>query len=200
MGEVIDAQQRRTTALLETQARKPGTDQNSAADDREKFWLLWTAHQAELRKLSLRLMGGNAADGDDALGTAMLKGSLAYDSRYVRNGRAWCFRLVYNACMDHYRERRRFSERFNGSAAEDIELLMMNSSREYSPEDQILGRERVKGLLDDLAHLPEGLLQPLIMRCLKNMPYDAIADDLNLTNTTVRKRVELARKRLRRDN
>ena len=73
----------------------------------------------------------------------------------------------------------------------------MSVTISISPEESFIGRQEAALVVEHLHNLPETLLEPLLMRCLGDMPYDKIGELLNLTNSTVRKRVELARKQLR---
>ncbi len=151
-------------------------------------------------------MAGNLADAEDALGTAMLKAIRAFDAHRVQNERAWLTRIVHNACMDRYRHQKRNREWMNKESRKEVSAGQSVYSDESavvmrgrSPEDELLGRELLVNLAQSILNLPDTLLEPLLMRCLEDMAYSDIADQLNLTNTTVRKRVELARKCLRRN-
>lgn len=166
--------------------------------DEAEFWNVWTVHRDRLFGLSVRLMAGNVADAEDALSVAMLNGCKAFSTLKVRNEAAWLSRLVHNACMDQYRRRSRQARMVDEpdistvSSIEDIPTYGLQS-----PEERYIGQQEAASLVEQLKFLPDGLLKPLLMRCLGDMSYGEISDRLGLTNATVRKRVELARKRLR---
>jgi len=56
----------------------------------------------------------------------------------------------------------------------------------------------VRDLAERLVALPNHLREPLVMRLIEDLSYAEIAERLNLTNATARKRVQLAPERLRR--
>lgn len=168
----------------------------------DPFWRVWLAHREHLRRQSLRLMSGNMADAEDALSAAMLKASqkFAEYADSIVNERAWLSRLLHNACMDVYRMQRK-QARWISEQPSDEEL---ESNRqplvptERSPEELALGREQIAQLQDQVVQLPASLRRPFLMRFVQNLSYEEIAAELNLTNAAVRKRIQLARERLRR--
>lgn len=177
-----------------------GTPGGRAAAD--PFWQVWLAHRDHLRRQSLRLMSGNMADAEDALSAAMLKASQKFadyaDS--IVNERAWLSRLLHNACMDVYRMQRKQARWISEQPSED-ELEASNQPvvpTERSPEDLALSREQLSQLQDQVVQLPASLRRPFLMRFVQNLSYDEIAAELKLTNAAVRKRIQLARERLRR--
>ncbi|MFC1673596.1 RNA polymerase sigma factor [Pseudomonadota bacterium] len=52
-------------------------------------------------------------------------------------------------------------------------------------------------LESQLLQLPVSLLEPLLMRVVEERTYDDIAAQMGLSNCAVRKRIQLARDRLR---
>jgi len=143
-------------------------------------------------------MAGNLPDAEDALSVAMLNGCRAFSGHAIHNERAWLTRVLHNACMDHYRNHKRYSMWPEATDPHDVEPIESPfTSRPRSPEDDLLGREQIAHLLLSLLSLPDTLLEPLVMRCFQDMAYADIAERLNLTNAAVRKRVELARKKMR---
>lgn len=183
-------------------ADRPASPGSSAARDADSiahFWRIWAEHQGFLRRRCLRLMAGNLADAEDALSVAMLNGCRAFSLGVIVNERAWLARLVHNACMDQYRSHRRHVVWQDGAEPKGVEpTAKLSADRPRSPEDDLMGREQIADIIVDLLSLPDTLLEPLVMRCFQDMAYSEIADALNLTNAAARKRVELARKKMRK--
>lgn len=155
-------------------------------------------HQDYLFKQSLRFMSGNMADAEDALSLAMLKGSQHFNADVIRNERAWLTRLVHNACMDQHRARRRqqrLAEEVLPDDAEDAPALTPKA--EPTPDEALHMNQLFTELEEHLRQLPISLLEPLMMRVIEDRSYDDIADHLGLSNCAVRKRIQLARDRLR---
>lgn len=141
-------------------------------------------------------MGGNAADAEDAVDTAMLRASTRFSapSGAILNERAWLSRILHNVCMDLHRERRR------RGAPEDLEEGAGGSepmSYDALPDELLLQGERAAEVRACIQELPIHLRKPLVMRFLQDMSYDDIAAQLQLTNCNVRKRIQLAYSLLR---
>ena len=58
-------------------------------------------------------------------------------------------------------------------------------------------REAIVKLEHELRSLPASLREPLLMRVMEEKSYEEIAEDLNMTEHTARKRIQRARARLR---
>lgn len=181
------------------QPPSPSTTPQSSDDPFDEFWGVWIENHDYLFKQSLRFMAGNMADAEDALSQAMLKGSQHFDSNTILNERAWLTRLVHNSCMDQHRSRKRqlrLSEEVWQDDAEDVPTLAPQAMR---TPDEALHMNQVFGELEhQLQQLPVSLLEPLMMRVIEERSYDDIAENLGLSNCAVRKRIQLARDRLRK--
>jgi RNA polymerase sigma-70 factor (ECF subfamily) len=190
-------------APLPPSALGPRPAAPAAGRQPDPFWKIWLEHREHLRRQSLRLMSGNQADAEDALSAAMLKASqkFAEYADSIVNERAWLSRLLHNACMDVYRAQRKqarwiaeqpVGEEEGEAASQPV------AATERSPEELALSREQLAQLQDEVVKLPASLRRPFLMRFVQNLSYDEIAGELELTNAAVRKRIQLARERLRR--
>lgn len=155
------------------------------------FWQVWQRHKDALFQQALRLMGGNQADAEDAVNTAMLRALQKYTSSSVQivNERAWLGRILHNVCMDLHRERQR-----RGEADEWVEDAEASEpqSPEPLPDAGLLQRESIEEIHRCIHALPPNLRGPLVMRYLQDMSYADIAMQLQLTHCNVRKRIQLA--------
>jgi len=162
------------------------------------FWNVWMEHHDYLFKQSLRFMAGNMADAEDALSQAMLKGSQHFDGEAIRNERAWLTRLVHNACMDQHRSRKRqarLSDEIDGDDPDQAPNITPRPTR--TPDEALHMRQTFDHLERQLMDLPVTLLEPLLLRVIEEKSYDEIAGRMGLSNCAVRKRIQLARDRLR---
>lgn len=180
----------------------PVPDSRRTGADRQAFWDVWLEHREHLKRQSLRLMSGNRADAEDALSAAMLKASQKFDdyADSIVNERAWLTRLLHNACMDVYRGHKRQARWVPDATLGDEPfdpLPQIAAENERSPEEIAVGRETLQQLEEQIRALPPNLRLPFVMRFLQNRSYDEIAGRLELTNCAVRKRIQLARERLR---
>lgn len=179
------------------------SSQNGAA-----FWEVWLLHQDHLLRQCLRIMSGNMADAEDALSSAMMRASSRYEiyADEIINQRAWLSRLVRNSCIDHFRaeqRRHRLLERHApGSNArhytEPQPVPPAGATLQPSPEQKAIDRSLLSRLAEDIRCLPDHLRRPLMMRFLQDKSYAEIAEALGLSNAAVRKRIQLARQRLRK--
>ncbi len=164
-----------------------------------EFWRVWVGHQDYLQKQSLRLMSGNRADAEDALSNAMVRAAqkFLFYSESIVNERAWLNRLVYNACIDHYRRNKRETNwDMNQETMPKTTSPLFDENRP-TPEDVFDSQEQIRRLSDLLDRLSCKLRTPFLMKFVEGMSYSEIAGRLNIKNATVRKRIQLARERIR---
>jgi len=167
----------------------------------EAFWGIWVEHQDYLRRHTLRWMSNNTADAEDALSCAMLVAQRKYPlhAPYIGNLRAWLTRLVHNVCMDHHRSRNRF-DRLDGVYDEEGpggDRLPDHHSSTPGPDHVALTHETLGLLEKGLRGLSPTLREPFVLRCLQELSYPEIAAHLRITEAAVRKRVQLARDKLK---
>ncbi len=164
--------------------------------DSHDFWESWQSHCQGLLKKSLKRTGGNIADAEDALSTAMLRALEAFphQAHQLLNMEAWLTRILHNACVDMHRRR-------HERAAPPWEEMPGEQEAPPSglptPEQHLLQREQLLALRRRLAALPEPLRQPCAMRLEQGMAYEEIASALGLSVVNARRRVFLSRRHLR---
>lgn len=166
----------------------------------ELFWRRWEQYRPALFQQCLRLLGGDKADAEEAMSITLLSATqqFTHASPSIRDERAWLKRILFNACMDVHRYRKRFIS--PGTHAEHPhaeEPEPASGDTEVSAEEVLLAQERSRELQDHIQALPASLRVPLIMRFYRDMSYPEIAEELKLTNCNVRKRVQLAYSQLR---
>jgi RNA polymerase sigma factor (sigma-70 family) len=164
-----------------------------AAGRMEAFWNLWDRHQKPLRQLCLREMNRHAADAEDALSQVMLKARdrLPAAAAKIINLEAWLHRLARNLCIDLRRERQR---RF-----EAAELWKITGPAESPSALPLLQHETEWEIQPFIAALPPPLRAAFELHLVREIPVQEVAAQLKLSPANVRKRVQLARERLRRD-
>lgn len=198
-AEILDL--RRLQRSVAASRSEPAARPERRPPPGEPFWDIWQANREHLMRQSLRLMAGNRADAEDALSTAMLKASQKFGlyAEEIVNQRAWLSRLLHNACMDLYRGYGRQGRPVGTGAGPEEENLPVVAAEESSPEEVAEGREALRLLAERVAALPPTLRLPLLLRFVHDRSYEEIAAQLELTNCAVRKRIQLARERLRRE-
>ncbi|MGK3965424.1 RNA polymerase sigma factor [Sorangium sp. So ce118] len=151
---------------------------------------LWRKEQRYLYALCLRYMG-SVEEAEDALSRAALKvvELPPEDWHAILNYRAWLTRLVQNLCLDFLREQDSYRRVLARSAG--TEAASTYSAR--TPEQENIGRELLSEIRRAIDTLPPRLRQPCRLRFLEEMAYEDIAAQLQISNDTVRKRIQLAR-------
>jgi RNA polymerase sigma factor (sigma-70 family) len=138
-------------------------------------------------------MDGNRVDAQDALSQAMMKAmeSLPSCAGNVVCPAAWLHRLARNVCIDLIRERNRRSR-----TAEGWKDQMLS---EPTAEAPMIEAEQEAEIERQIVALPSALRDPFLLRVVRGKPVRNVALQLGLSPANVRKRVQLARSRLRRE-
>jgi len=109
------------------------------------------------------------------------------------NFQTWLISISRNLCIDHYRSVRKERETID----RDVDANeLMPVSHEIGPVAALEQRDRVTLLREALAGLQETLRTAVIMRDIKEMSYQEIADALRLPEGTVKSRINRGRTEL----
>lgn len=162
--------------------------------DREAFDELVRRTHAETYTLAYRLTG-DEEDARDVVQDAYLR---AY--RGIRKFRGdaqfstWLYRITANAATTHLgrRTRRRTEE-----LPEDEDLV--DERVEVDPQARALGAELREELQAAIAQLPPKLRAVVILRDVYDLPHEAIAEELGITQSAAKVRLHRARRKLRED-
>jgi len=165
----------------------------------ETLWDHWLSHRERLLRQCTRTTSGDIADAEDALGDALVRAATHFKNGRgsgVRDPRAWLSRLAHNSCVDFIRVRasqRRRGEQVMGMGVVSPAL----PSPIPDPEAVMLDKEALRRLEKALDELSEVLRVTFVLRFGEGLTYSEIANRLRITNATARKRIQLARDRLR---
>lgn len=166
----------------------------------QSFWQVWLQHSDYLKKRSYHFLNHQRDEAEDAMSTTMLKAQNNFikSSGSINNIRAWLTTILHNACMDGHRNIKRSKEVFIGSELLDFEnLASQEVGRAQTPEELVDIQESLEVLYCRILELPAALREPLLLRAIEHLSYSEIAQQLELTEVNVRKRVQQARGRLR---
>ena len=161
--------------------------------DREAFEAVVRATHADTYALALRLTA-NEEDAKDVVQEAYFR---AYRGLKRFRGDAsfttWLYRITANCAATHLGRRNRHRhESLDGEAADLVE-----SRPDIDPEgraEAALLRTRVSAALDDL---PPRLRAVVVLRDVYDLPHEAIATELGITEAAAKVRLHRARLRLR---
>ncbi len=147
-----------------------------------------------LRNYALYL-SGNKQQADDLLQDTYLKAFRFYD-KFARgtNAKAWLYRIMKNTYINEYRRTHRLPEIVEYN--EQISAYQIADSDDASQND--LRNMLDSQLFDDdmagaLAALPEKFKSVIVLRDIEDLPYEEIADVLEIPIGTVRSRLHRAR-------
>ena len=161
--------------------------------DRAAFEAVVRATHADTYALALRLMA-NEEDAKDVVQEAYFR---AYRGLKRFRGEAsfttWLYRITANCAATHLGRRSRHRhESLDGEAADLVE-----SRPDVDPEgraEAALLRARVSAALEDL---PSRLRAVVVLRDVYDLPHEAIATELGITEAAAKVRLHRARLRLR---
>lgn len=126
---------------------------------------------------------GNKADAEDIVQDAFVKlFNEQKQGKTIVNMPAYAFRLVTNACIDNYRA----SGRFISVAIDDIPDADVGVSK--NREDELIQLEEFRRINQLLGSIPDEQAEIVRFRFVDGMPFQQIADILELPLTTVKSR------------
>ena len=123
----------------------------------------------------------------------ILKSLATFDRR--ANFQTWLISVSRNLCIDHYRSVRREREAIDPGV--DASELTPTSDMP-GPLDALEQRDRVALLREAMRALPKSLRTAVVMRDIREMSYQEIADKLDLPEGTVKSRINRGRNQLAR--
>ncbi|MBQ9198511.1 MAG: sigma-70 family RNA polymerase sigma factor [Clostridia bacterium] len=161
--------------------------------DTAAFEALAAEHERMIYLLCLR-MTGNPADAQDCAQEALLNAFRAYGSFRGRSSeKTWLYRIAYNACLDFLRGRR------NDSSLEVLREAGFDpaDTRQPLPGEAAEKRELRRQIEWAMMQLPEDQRAVMILRDFQQMPYDEIAQVLDISQGTVKSRLSRAREKVK---
>jgi RNA polymerase sigma-70 factor (ECF subfamily) len=117
------------------------------------------------------------------------------DSVKKKKVRPWLLRVTRNLCIDRSRKirERHFSE-FMEQDQNAMEDQLMDEAA--NPEDEVIQSSSVEHIMNILNKLPEKLRTVVIMRDVQDLPYDLIAESMDMPLNTVKSYIHRGRKML----
>lgn len=173
----------------------------AAKGDEAAFEQLLTQHEKSVYNLCLR-MTGNPEDAMDVSQEVFLRvwknlSSYQYDAAFS----TWLFRIASNACIDFLRAKKRRNDvsltMQDENDGEDKELAVPDETP--LPEEQLLAKEQQSAVMKAMNELPPDFREILQLRVVEELPYEEIAEILDIKVGTVKSRLARARELLRKN-
>ncbi|TWT53572.1 ECF RNA polymerase sigma-E factor [Rubripirellula amarantea] len=102
--------------------------------------------------------------------------------------RSWVMRIAERKVVDSIRRHRRSMVSLDDHEGKAYPLPTSGATNGIAPSEQIEAQEQVHQMLAELGGLPEQLRQIVELRYLKNMTFEQIAAELEISTTTCRRR------------
>ncbi len=167
--------------------------------DEQAFEKLMLTHEKNVYNLCYR-MAGNPDDALDLSQEAFLKAWRALSTyQFDAAFSTWLYRLTTNVCLDFLRKR-------NRQAHSSLTMEDENEEpREYSipdpapgPEEQAVSSWQQEAVNAAMQRLPEDYRLVLQLRVVEDLPYEQIADIMQIPVGTVKSRLSRARLQLKK--
>ncbi len=116
----------------------------------------------------------------------------------------WMYRIVVNQARNKYRWNKRRGAHVNVSINQEFEnqnvgkLTMDLPDRGKTPDDMLMQREFESEISQQIKKLPPVNREALLLRNVKNLSYEQIAELLDVKVGTIKSRIARAREELRR--
>ncbi|HEX4955829.1 MAG TPA: sigma-70 family RNA polymerase sigma factor [Thermoanaerobaculia bacterium] len=186
------------------EARSTGSEQQErdrveSLSGETAFVELWQGHAADLFQHCLIWTGGRRAEAEEAFSRASLQIFVKYQSHRdrLRDPRAWMLRIARNTCVDVFRESKRRREELLEDEQEVGPTVLSHAGLgPCDPERQLLGKELRAFLHGSIEELPVRLRET-VRSHLDLADSRRTADHLAISEVNLRKRLQLARDRLR---
>lgn len=164
------------------------------AGERDAFRLLVRRHQDALYRYALR-MTGHADEAADLVQATFVKAYTRLDRcRQPARFRAWVFRIVANACRDHFRRQRR---------RRHVRLDDDDASPGVEPESDAdpvrdLERSELRDRLERaIAGLPDDQREAFLLKHVELRSYEEMTEILDASVPALKMRVHRAREALK---
>lgn len=171
---------------------------------RDRFDELVTAYSQKLYRFAYGLLG-NHHDAEEVVQDAFVRAYNALDRfRGDSSFETWMHRITLNLARNKYHWNRRRGEGMTVSLSEQMDSQDDELSCDldlpdisYSPDHLLEKVETESNVLNGINALPESLRETMILRHVKDMPYEQIASVLDCKIGTVKSRIARGRELLR---
>ena len=172
---------------------------------RDRFDELVKAYTQKLYRLAYGLLG-NHHDAEEVVQDSFVRAYRGLDNfRGDSSFETWMHRITVNLARNKFHWNRRRGEGLNVSLSEpndpmedgdsSTELDLPDTS--YSPDRLMQKAETRSNILSGLNTLPDYIREAMVLRHVKDMPYEEIAGILNCPVGTVKSRISRGRELLR---
>lgn len=172
---------------------------------RDRFDELVKAYTQKLYRLAYGLLG-NHHDAEEVVQDSFVRAYRGLDNfRGDSSFETWMHRITVNLARNKFHWNRRRGEGINVSLSEPYDSLENDEASaelelpdtSYSPDRLMQKAETRSNVLGGLNALPDNIREAMVLRHVKDMPYEEIAGILNCPVGTVKSRISRGRELLR---
>lgn len=194
-------------------SRRPGSHVSGplTREQERLFEELILPHEASLYGPAMSLTR-SSSDAEDLIQDTLLRAFDRFDTfRSDGSPRAWLHTIMRNLFFNAYRKKSRepkqvsldqFDPAGAGSAGGAVAASLDSPNAQppsfSSPERIVLSQMEGAAVLDAVKHLPQEYRQVVVLADIQGLPYQEIADQLDIPVGTVRSRLSRGRERVRR--
>lgn len=110
---------------------------------------------------------------------------------------SWLHQITFRICFDTAQKKKKQEQELQYDTSDkSIHQQRADHSPEANPEDHVLNKDAKQKLINSIYSLPQQFAQPIIMRYYNNMAIDEIADAMDCSRSTVKRRLNKGRKLL----
>ena len=155
------------------------------------FWEIYDQHYLRVKKLIMVLVRDEWAAEDLTQETFARVQDHLTDLKDPANLSSWIFRIAYNLCQDHFRNKGRLITSHNPDQVE------RESAEENSLQTMFEQRQMGACVQEEVDRLPESLRTVILLSDMAEFNHREIADLLGITVENAKVRLHRARKRLK---
>ena len=166
--------------------------------DATAFEVLIQHFERLIYSIAFRMMN-NREDARDLAQEALIKVYKSMDKCEDVNGfKNWVCRITTNVCIDEIRKRKnKQAVSIDAHGDDEASILDAKPSDELTPEEVLLEGERVAEIKAAISSLSETHKALIILREIKGLSYEEVAEALEMNIGTVKSGIARARLRLR---
>jgi len=147
----------------------------------------FTEHQATIRRIIAKYRS-NPEDIEDLLQETFLKSFAAEARQHIREPKAFLFRVAKHVAINEAKRK----VHTHTDSIEDSSQLAVLTDKSPSVEEEVEHRRRLLLFTQAMATLTPELREALVLRKLDNLKFKEIAERLDVSVSTVEKRVATA--------
>ncbi|WP_299593323.1 RNA polymerase sigma factor [uncultured Tateyamaria sp.] len=155
----------------------------------------WHRQYTSFLRLANRLANGNAhvAEALVSRTTVRILEYVQKADQPIENIEAFFFASLRNSALDHWRRHNRETEGLRG-----LDHILRADRIEDETVQRIMARQELGIVAAHLSELPAEVTELVRLRILEHRPYSQIATRFGISETLARKRIQMARRLLRR--